>query len=69
MLKGAIQWMLYEKCKKLISNRPNGDGTPTPQEYFVAASLSKFCAICATYPHEGFSSLLFRYRNVEQFLL
>jgi solute carrier family 25 protein 33/36 len=57
--EGAIQWIAYEKAKVFLSSpRMDKNGnmmearTPTPMEYFIAAGLSKFIAICATYPHE-----------------
>lgn len=62
--EGAIQWIVYEKAKKFLSQQkaiilasgesytPPGDRTPTPTEYFAAAAFSKFLAVCITYPHE-----------------
>lgn len=62
--EGAIQWIVYEKAKKFFSQprpiisstgesyTPTTERTPTPQEYFAAAAMSKFLAVCLTYPHE-----------------
>jgi solute carrier family 25 protein 33/36 len=57
--EGAIQWIVYEKTKKALSapvvdkdGKEVATRTPTPGEFFLAAGLSKFIAICATYPHE-----------------
>jgi solute carrier family 25 protein 33/36 len=62
--EGAIQWIIYEKAKKYLSQpkpilsstgvsyTPREERTPTPTEYFAAAAISKFVAVCLTYPHE-----------------
>ena len=62
--EGAIQWIVYEKAKKYLSQprtvtlpsgktfTPDTERTPTPSEYFAAAAISKFLAVCITYPHE-----------------
>jgi hypothetical protein len=55
--------MVYEKCKTALleynkgdnQNRSEGSNVSQipPVQLFFAAGLSKFIAICATYPHEG----------------
>lgn len=64
--EGAIQWIVYEKFKKVLSQpkpvlsvagkrqkQPVAlERTPTPAEYFLAAAFSKLVAIACTYPHE-----------------
>ena len=53
--EGAIQWIVYEKMKTLLTLRKFTESKEQglgPMDYFAAAGVSKFVAICATYPHE-----------------
>ena len=54
--EGAIQWIVYEKMKTLLTLRKFTESKQQqglgPMDYFAAAGVSKFVAICATYPHE-----------------
>jgi len=67
-IEGAIQWMLYEKCKTMIADakterrihsgskpRPghgDGDKEGNAVELFAAAAVAKTFAVLLTYPHE-----------------
>ena len=62
--EGAIQWIVYEKMKTLLTLRRLTDSKEKvlgPMDYFAAAGVSKFVAICATYPHEVIDTLQFDY--------
>ena len=54
--EGAIQWIAYEKIKSLLAIKNKAaninDGKLTASDFFIGAAVSKFIAICATYPHE-----------------
>eukprot|EP01041_Mallomonas_annulata_P007689 gene7689-15738_t len=64
-IEGAVQWLVYERIKtsvlfNKVADNGNGNGKtgsgapslPPAVNYFLAAALSKFIAVCATYPHE-----------------
>ncbi|KAI9595641.1 mitochondrial carrier domain-containing protein [Syncephalis fuscata] len=58
--EGAIQWVLYERCKKFVRDRharkaesmAATDNNEHWLEMLGAAAVAKLCAALSTYPHE-----------------